>query len=133
MHQPIEIEIKFLRLNSGEDIITEVQKLDDITYRITNPLKIMYYYNENIGVMSVSLVPWIYNSISDTHQYDMEKHNILVSSNVSETMTKMYYTILNRIESSLEYDDDEDDDEYDEDTIEETREMLEDVLKKRLH
>lgn len=130
MHQPIEIEIKFLRLNSGEDIITEVQKLDDITYRITNPLKIMYYYNENIGVMSVSLVPWIYNSISDTHQYDMEKHNILVSTNVSETMTKMYYTILNRIESSLEYDDDE---EYDEDTIEETKEMLEDVLKKRLH
>ena len=140
MHQPVEIELKFLRLNSGEDIISEVQQLDDKTYRIINPLKIMYYYNENVGVMSMSLVPWIFNRICETDHYDMEKHNILVSSNISLTMTKSYYGILNKIKNNMyvtEQDDDEeydeDDEEYDEDTIKETKEMLSEVLKKRLH
>ena len=46
MHQPIEIELKFLRLNSGEDIISEVQNLDEKTIKIVNPLKIVYLLNE---------------------------------------------------------------------------------------
>ena len=133
MHQPVEIELKFLRLNSGEDIISEVQKLDDKTYRIINPLKIMYYYNENVGVMSMSLVPWIFNSICETEHYDMEKHNVLVSSNISLTMTKSYYGILNKIKNNMYVTEQEDDEEYDDETIKETKEMLSEVLKKRLH
>jgi hypothetical protein len=137
MHQPVEIELKFLRLNSGEDIVTELQMIDEKTYRIINPLKIMYYYNENVGVMSMSLVPWIFNRITAGEHFDMEKHNVVVSSNLSMTMTKSYYGILNKIKNNMyvqETDDDEEEDEdYDEETIEETKEMLNEVIKKRYH
>lgn len=144
MHQPIEIELKFMRLNSGEDIVTEVQTLNDKTYRIINPLKIVYYYNENVGVMSMSLVPWIFSRITDNNNYDMEKHNVLVSSNLSTAMVKSYYGILNKINSNMYMvqkepnDKHEDDDEYNEEdfddkAIEETKEMLNDIIKKRYH
>jgi hypothetical protein len=136
MHQPVEIELKFLRLNSGEDIVTELQMIDEKTYRIINPLKIMYYYNENVGVMSMSLVPWIFNRITAGEHFDMEKHNVVVSSNLSMTMTKSYYGILNKIKNNMyvqETDDEEEDEDYDEETIEETKEMLNEVIKKRYH
>lgn len=146
MHEK-EIEIKFLRLNSGEDIITELQKLDDITYRLHNPLKIVYYFNENVGLMSISLVPWIFNRITENEHYDMEKHNIIVSSNISIAMTKSYYGLLNKIQNNI-YDKEQQetdalvedvDDEYEEEEelndeeLKKTKELLNDVIRKRYH
>lgn len=136
MHQPVEIELKFLRLNSGEDIISETCAIDDNTIRIINPMKIIYMVNENMGMMSISLAPWIFNKISESDYFDMGKHNILVSSKISIQMTKSYYGLLNRLKNNIE---DEDDNEYDDDITEEdlkeTKEMLNQAIqnKKRLH
>lgn len=130
-----------MRLNSGEDIVTEVQTLNDKTYRIINPMKIVYYYNENVGVMSMSLVPWIFSRITENKHYDMDKHNVLVISNMSIAMIKSYYNILNKINNNMfvndkeesEEEEDYEEEEFDEKAIEETKEMLNDAIKKRYH
>jgi hypothetical protein len=143
MNPNIEIELKFLRLNTGEDIITEVQKLDDNTFRIQNPLKIAYYLNESLGVMTMSLIPWIFVKITDTDSYDMDARNIIVSSNISIAMTQTYYGFLNKFKNTAPTqneseredtdDDEEDGDDFDEEEIKETKEMLNEIIKKRYH
>ena len=141
MNPSPEIEIRFIRLNTGEDIVTEVQKINDKTLRIINPLKIVYYYNEHAGVMSMSLVPWIFVRITESDHYDMDLHNILVSSRLSIPMTQTYYGIIKKFNDSMfnkegisqEEGEDDFDADFDDDEIKETKEMLNDIIKKRYH
>lgn len=147
MEQPVETVIKFLRLNSGEDIICEIQKVSDETFQIHNPLKVVYALNENTGMVSVSLIQWVFPKISEVEQFELDKHNIVISSLASIDMTQYYYKSLDKIKKTsnvskqyrnLSRDDDYEEDEFediDDEALDYVKEMMEEVIKKnkRLH
>ena len=68
MHQPIDGDpnqsptIKFIRMNTGEDIIAEIVKYsednEDI-YVLVNPLKVLYTISKTHGV-SIALMQWVF-------------------------------------------------------------------------
>lgn len=140
MHEPTEILIKFLRLNTGEDIVSEVQRKDINTYSLINPLKIIYGVNQQTGYVSISLVQWVFPKITEKLIFDISTSNIQIESNASISMVQYYYNTLRNYEkNSYKNDDDEDEEEdYEDDLNEEdleiTKEMIESALKnKRLH
>lgn len=140
MQEPAEIKIKFLRLNSGEDIISEILNKDDKTYVLINPLKIIYGINQKTGYVSISLVQWIFPKITENLEFDISISNILIESNASISMTQYYYDTLSNYEKKYYQREEEDEDDEDEDyeitdeDLEETKEMIESALKnKRLH
>lgn len=146
MEQPLETTIKFLRLNSGEDIVCEVQQVSDVTLQIHNPLKVVYALNENTGMVSVSLIQWVFPKISEIEQFELDKHNIVISSVASIDMTHYYYKSLDKIKKttsvskqykSLVRDDYEEDEfeDIDDEALDYVKEMMEEVIKKnkRLH
>jgi hypothetical protein len=137
MHKPVELQLKFLRLNTGEDIIAEFYQQDNGQYKILNPLKILYMMNENTGMVAISLVHWIFPKISETVAYDLKQESILLISNASIHMTGYYYSMLTKTKEKKEYEDSDYDD--DEDIVDENMEYVKDKLdnirknNKRLH
>ena len=128
MHQPVELQVKFLRLNTGEDIITEMYKQDTGGYKVINPLKILYTMNEKTGMLAISLMHWIFPRISEKVEYDLKEESIVISSNASMQMTEYYYSMLSKSKLKELYDDTVDDFEDDEDISDEDLEYVKDKL-----
>ena len=55
--------IKFVRLNNGDDIISEVMETEDengIAYTLFRPLKVVYIPAEREGYAAVAFTPWVF-------------------------------------------------------------------------
>lgn len=94
MHQEIEAnnEVKFIRLNSGEDLITEVSFIDDQLVLI-NPLKIIY--KQDALVMAFS--PWIYFSICDNQEFPLISESVLTIQNPTKEIINYYKDFIRKL------------------------------------
>ena len=68
--------VKFVRLVTGEDIISEVMEVDDASGKhviLYNPLKIMYMSSPmNSDKVGISLLEWVFSRISDKQEFRIE-------------------------------------------------------------
>lgn len=135
--------IKFIRLVTGEDVVSEVQESENGLCLI-NPLKIIYGVNQKTGYISISLSQWIFTKITDNSTYNISSNNILIISDASENMIGYYGNTLFSFNSSMketgsdyddEYDEDEDLDEITDDDLDKIKDMIDSTLSKnkRLH
>lgn len=108
MKEENEGSVKFLRLNTGEDIIgytLHVKKDDfeDEHYLVDMPLKIIYSTNENRNMLlSISLMQWVFSKISETEEFKLFAKDVLLCSNASSNMTEFYYETVHDIEQMRE-------------------------------
>lgn len=104
MKEENEGSVKFLRLNTGEDIIAytlHVKKddLEDEHYIIDMPLKVIYSTNENRNMLlSISLMQWVFSRMTDTEEFKLSSKDVLLCSNASSHMTDFYYETVHDIE-----------------------------------
>jgi hypothetical protein len=104
MKEENEGTVKFLRLNTGEDIIAytlHVKKDDfeDEHYLVDMPLKIVYSTNEDRNMLlSISLMQWVFTKISDNEEFKLSAKDVLLCSNASSHMTDFYYETIHEIE-----------------------------------
>jgi hypothetical protein len=98
MNEPIKMtSLKFIRLVSGEDIVAETIE-EDGKFILINPLKIVYAINELSGMMSISLMQWIFPKITESQDFVLDKSTIIVRSEPSSSMIKYYFKTLKRYE-----------------------------------
>lgn len=104
MNQPVENPVKFLRLNTGEDIISEVipyLKDDQVLYYILkNPCKIVYLIGENEDSIMISLIEWVYSRISNNQTFNLGYNNVLIISEATVDLSKYYYEYLDKSKSN---------------------------------
>lgn len=92
-------QIKFIRMNNGEDIISKVSKMVKIEngkthYYLDKPLKIIYTVRQSSqqsDALVITLVQWIFDYVSETQSFSVLEDNIMTLSNPSAEMLK-YYT-----------------------------------------
>lgn len=130
MHQSAE-NIKFIRLVTGEDIITEI-KPDENNYTLVKPLKIVYALGEKPGVISIGLVQWIFPDVVASQEMSIKDRDILTMSDPSLDMLKSYRSSIKRLENNLSFEFVDDSksmglDDYEETTPEEF-DVLEDLI-----
>lgn len=142
MHQPVETPspcVKFIRMNTGEDIIAELishKNDDDEFYVLVNPLKIIYTISESHGGISIALMQWIFPRICDKQEFPVYSNDIITMSSPSKQMETYYWNVLNKFDNmglllaptnknAVQYDTEEDD----EDEIEPTEEEMEYINK----
>lgn len=101
MHQSAE-NIKFIRLVTGEDIITEI-KPDENNYTLVKPLKIVYALGEKPGVISIGLVQWIFPDVVASQEMSIKDRDILTMSDPSLDMLKSYQSSIKRLEKNLSF------------------------------
>ena len=101
MYQEIDNNIKFLRLVTGEDIISEVieSSIDNkITYTLLNPMKVVYVMNTRPGIISISLMEWVFTKICDHQEFSVGPNNILTTSVPTENLISYYNDCIDHFE-----------------------------------
>ena len=96
------MEVKILRLNTGEDIIASVNLTYDGTKTYQNPLKIAYTSSSrNPMYMSVGLIQWVFPGITETNSYHIAERDILFETPPSSKMEIYYHETVNEFEERL--------------------------------
>lgn len=106
MHQPVDIPddplpIKFVRLSTGEDVITELLSVKDDAgeyYIFLNPLKVVYLVGEKPGSLMLSLIEWVFPKICAKQEFTVFPSDIVTVGEPSEQITDYYYEALFKLE-----------------------------------
>ena len=147
MEENLDTYIKFIRMNTGEDLISEISKLDlkndGESYIFINPLRIIYNVNPKNGNAIVALMQWVFPRICDKQEFRIYSADIITMCDPSESMKKYYTKSLNSFDDLIsntnakmidQYDEEDEDDPTDEE-LEEIAEMLNEIKnkKRKLH
>ena len=87
--------LRFIRLNTGEDIITELSFIEDkenknTYYVLSNPLKIVYSLSKNSDQIGISLLPWVFDRLCATSQFVIFPTDVLTMTIPSDELKKYY-------------------------------------------
>lgn len=90
--------VKFVRLVTGEDIISEVMEVEDTTGKhiiLYNPLKIMYMSSPMTSdKVGISLLEWVFSRISDKQEFRIESKDILMVAPPSDSLNTYYWDTI---------------------------------------
>lgn len=95
--------VKFVRLTTGEDIIAEVNYFEnekECYYVLNNPLKVVYMTGNKPGVLSISLMQWVFWRIANTQSFTIYPNDVLTVANTTESMEEYYW---NSVDHFSEY------------------------------
>lgn len=90
--------VKFLRLKTGDDIISEVIETgenDKVYYLLINPVKVFYMPTTKPGYMQVAFTPWVFSKVCDVQEFTISADDVLLFSNASESMNDYYWNHMN--------------------------------------
>jgi hypothetical protein len=85
--------IQFVRMNTGDDLVTEVTEVkndEDIYFIFSNPLKIVYVMGNKPGVMSISLMQWVFPSLCRDQDFTVYPQDIIIMNHTSDSMEEFY-------------------------------------------
>jgi len=144
MHQPIETPtaIKFVRLVTGEDLISEVFTEDSEKFQkvyLINPLKIVYSFGKK-STLSISLYNWVIPEILEDNVFQIKINDILLMKEVSSDMEEYYQTTLEYLETYTHFkknmmNDYPEDEDFEESEYSYIKEMIEEMKngKRKMH
>lgn len=144
MHQPIETPtaIKFVRLITGEDLISEVFTEDSEKFQkvyLINPLKIVYSFGKK-STLSISLYNWVIPEILEDNVFQVKINDILLMKEVSSDMEEYYQTTLEHLETYTHFkknmmNDYPQDEDFEESEYSYIKEMIEEMKngKRKMH
>ena len=93
--QPLENSVRFIRLSTGEDLIsetTEVKENDSVIYYILhNPMKVAYYTGRQGTSLSISLLQWVFHRICEDQNFVLYSNDVVTMGNPSESMESYYW------------------------------------------
>jgi hypothetical protein len=91
----MEDSVKFVRLNSGEDlisVITEVQQSgEDPYYILSNPMKVMYTMPAKPGYYAISLMQWVSNKLCEDQTFTLNPMDITTIGRPTDKMISYYW------------------------------------------
>ena len=88
-----ESTVKFVRLTTGEDLISQVTEFisdDDHHYVLMSPMKILYLSGKT-GSMTISLMQWVFNRICDNQTFTIYPEDVLMVSDATEDIIEYYW------------------------------------------
>ena len=91
-----ENDLKFIRLNNGDDIIAQVIEVgedDNIDYMVIHPLKVVYIPSQRgVSHIQVAFMPWIFGKICEEQDFLIHAEDVITMGNVSEKMSGYYWS-----------------------------------------
>ena len=93
------LDIKFVRMSSGEDLVSEVSGSKDGYCTLSNPLKMLYMFGKIPGSLGISLVPWVFNNVCDKQEFNISVRDITIMANTSDKMSQYYLDALKTFDS----------------------------------
>lgn len=101
----IETGVKFIRLSTGEDLVSEVLEVnteDNQHYVLINPLKILYMTGNKPGILSISLMQWIFHRVCDVQEFTIYPTEVVTMATPSSSLIEYYQDSIEQFESNIE-------------------------------
>jgi type I restriction-modification system DNA methylase subunit len=114
LEQSQEADTVFVRLVTGEDLITDIIWTEDNNAIFVNPMKIVYLIGDDPGVLKLTLVQWVFSRISESQEFMVNGDDILTMAPISEELMKYYNETMNTKEITVETPKSNFDDDFDE-------------------
>ena len=89
---------KFLRLRTGDDLISEVMEIEDdegIRYTLFHPFKVVYVPVEHSGYLSINFMPWVFPRICDAQEFTIDSSDVMLIEDVTQKMNTYYWESVN--------------------------------------
>jgi hypothetical protein len=90
-----ESTVKFVRLTTGEDIIAEVLYFEDDEvkyYVLNNPFKVVYMTGNKPGILSISLMQWVFWRITNTQSFTVYPNDVITVADTTDSMEEYYWS-----------------------------------------
>jgi hypothetical protein len=115
-------------LNTGEDLIAQVNDISNGRIFMSNPLKVLYTPSINTGYLAISLMQWVFTRISSKQDFDMDISHIIIMVEPDQKLQDHYKSSVSTFENTVDVTDD--DTEYGAVEENEGLEMLRNLLGK---
>lgn len=133
----MEQKVEFFRLVTGEDIVSEYDiDLNNNSYTLYNPCKVVYMSSAKPGFLSISLMQWIFSKLCEEQTFNLPMSQVLIKSSVTESMVDHYFQSVEYFEKKelnkqIDFDSPIDTDDEDlSETSEEGLELLKQIMDK---
>lgn len=96
MHQPIDplanSAIKFIRMNTGEDLLAGITYLDDKKiFKLENPLRVIYaIHPKDTGRLIVTLTDWVFPHVCESKEFYIKSSDIVTTGNPNQSILSYY-------------------------------------------
>lgn len=95
----LKSSVMFIRLNTGEDLISEVTEVQDNSgnehyYVLNNPMKVLYLSGGKAGYMSVSLMQWVFHRICQEQTFNIFPGDVLTIGHPTDKMIDYYWNCV---------------------------------------
>ena len=97
-----ENSVKFIRLSSGEDLIsqvTEIREENSLSFILHNPMKVNYYTSKQGASLSVSLMQWVFHRICEEQNFMVYATDVLTMGTPSDSMESYYWDTVDHFET----------------------------------
>jgi hypothetical protein len=91
--------IKIFRLNSGEDIIAETERKDNL-FKVVNPIVFMLRNDTRSGNQTVSMTFWLPVSLMEKNQTIIDSKDIIAMMDPSVDFAEYYIGAVENINNS---------------------------------
>ena len=91
--------IKIFRLNSGEDIIAETERKDNL-FKVVNPIVFMLRNDTRSGNQTVSMTFWLPVSLMEKNQTIIDSKDIIAMMDPSADFAEYYLGAVENINNS---------------------------------
>lgn len=100
-----EQPVKFIRLSTGEDLVSEILEVNeagqDNYYTLYNPFKIVYLSGRKPGSYSISLMQWVFPKICSNQEFNISKKDVIVISDINEDLIEYYWETINHYDNEV--------------------------------
>lgn len=146
MTEELKVEVKFIRLNTGEDIIGSCVFDDTESVLIVDrPMKVVVQRGVDYGKAMLLMMPWLPLEVIDDNAAILDYDSILTTISPKQSFVEFYYESITKYEQIIEenkndeffFDDEpyldgeEDDDESVEEFTDEEIDQMNEVIKER--
>lgn len=126
------MDVQFIRLKTGEDLITEMEETETSCVLI-NPCKVLYLKSPKSGFLSISLMQWVFTKICSEQYFEVEKSEILFKTVPNDSMIDHYWNSVDHFnkkesQSNIEYESTDLEDDEDSVSSEESLELIKRLL-----
>jgi len=102
----LEESIKFIRLSNGEDLISQLVEVrkeeEDSYYILINPLKIVYMTGTKPGILSISLMQWVFHRVCSDQEFTIYPSDVLTMAKPTDSLMEYYQDSLDHFDEVKE-------------------------------
>ena len=102
----LEESIKFIRLSNGEDLISQLVEIrkeeEDSYYILINPLKIVYMTGTKPGILSISLMQWVFHRVCSEQEFTLYPSDVLTVAKPTDSLMEYYQDSLDHFDEVKE-------------------------------